>query len=115
MTTYRRVSELGDNTLVKGDHVIFDYKGRTINYEVSEGFLSAGFINNDEIFGRLGMNPREKYEFASAAYGYKVTGGAWPNANIDRFKALTRLVRAIYDKISPSSWQEIMNGLIDDG
>ncbi len=91
-------------TLKHGDTVKFKVGKETYVYSVSESHLH-GSAGNSQIFRALGIE--RKGTFASKAYGYEDHGGDWPEAKGGDFKALTRLVRALYAKIKPATKAEI--------
>ena len=101
MVTYEKYNELKGNTLKYGDNVIL--KG--IPYRVEYSYLFND-IDNSQIFRKLKL---EKREFCEKHYGYSAPNGNWPSAGHDDYKALTRVVLALFLLIEPKkTWREIV-------
>lgn len=83
--------------LEKNDRVIFYYKGITIEYIVQDSFLVLdNFGYNEKIFELLRIN---SYNFTKEYYGYNPCSGSWPTCTPGDYKALTRVVKALYEEI----------------
>lgn len=96
VTTYHNTKELGRKTLKENDHVVLN----GINYEVNGHYLRNTDGDNDQIFSVIGLeDDNQKYTFATKAYGYRSKFGSWPESNDKDFKALTRLVKALWREL----------------
>lgn len=97
MATYRCLADLQGKTLKLSDIVYL--KG--IQYSVREKYLREELTrNNNKIFDVLSISSKE--DFASDAYNYKSTLGAWPECKYGDYEALTRLVIKLYKIIESS-------------
>lgn len=95
MATYRSYEELEGKTLQFGDIVKFRLGNKTVPYNVHDGFLNTPEPPNSKIFDELDLL---RFDFASAYYGYKTINGSWPECKKGDYKALTRLVLALFKK-----------------
>ena len=95
MATYRSYEELEGKTLRFGDIVKFRLGNKTVPYNVHDGFLNTPEPPNSKIFDELDLL---RFDFASAYYGYKTINGSWPECKKGDYKALTRLVLALFKK-----------------
>jgi hypothetical protein len=89
------------DTLKLGDIVIFNIKGVKYEYKVEFCYLHylVGFPN-DIIFTKLKLN---KFNFCDKHYEYKYNvhdDEVWPECKLNDYKALTRVVNALYDEIN---------------
>lgn len=93
MAIYKNLKELGDNTLKYQDIVIL---GDTF-YKVVDNHLRCENENenNTKIFKQLNINDRQS--FCTKLYGYSSGPGAWPTASRGDFRALTRVVKALFE------------------
>ena len=86
------------------DIVIFNVLGEEIKYEIRPDFSSLiqknDHISNDYIFKKLKL---EKMKLATECYGYKPVRGEeptnFPEYETDDYKALTRLIKRLYEII----------------
>lgn len=79
------------------DQVIFTIPKGTLIYIVYDGYLDCrGGRENAAIFNDLGL---DKISFSSKHYGYNLDCGDWPCSEDHDYKALTRLVIALYEEI----------------
>lgn len=90
MATYRCLADLQGKTLKYDDIVIL----KNITYIVNTKFLSEEDCYNEKIFEVLSIPHKEK--FATKAYGYESTRGAWPECRPYDYEALTRCVIELY-------------------
>lgn len=92
------INNMGNSPIAKGDTVIFFFQGKEIKYTVNSNHLASD-KGNGVIFYLLKLNI---FEFASKAYKYPAVNIApenWPECALDDMKALSRLVRALYEEI----------------
>lgn len=105
MTTIHNLTELNklNRDLEFGDIIWF-----TINEEVARKYIVRrnhpnlmGDEFSDIIFHDLKINKDNKLSIATECYGYKNEpyGSYWPFHKAGDFKAVTRLVKALYEKI----------------
>lgn len=91
MATYKCLADLQGKTLEYNDIVYL--KG--IKYTVRTRYLQEEQnCDNEKIFNVLSIS--SKKSFASNAYGYECSGGAWPECKRNDYEALTRLVIELY-------------------
>jgi hypothetical protein len=86
------------DTLKLDDIVIFTVKG--VKYEYQVEFCFCDFRSkeyNDIIFTKLNLNAKD---FCTKHYGYQSYDGFWPECKLNDYKALTRVVNALYDEIN---------------
>jgi len=67
-----------------------------VTYDVAYNHLLYLEGPNDEIFDKLGI--RDKKNFCEKAYGYKPSGGNFPQCKIKDYPALTRVAMALFKK-----------------
>lgn len=104
---YQNLKELGNNTLSYDDIVYFYFDGRQLKYSVQSNHLSNCIkSNNAEIFSILDIN---KSDFCNCYYGYCNHGGDWPTCNREDYRALTRVVIALYQEIEKRETRIINN------
>jgi hypothetical protein len=86
-------------TLKFDDKVIFRVGDKVLNYQVRTNHLDyVDGARNYKVFELLGITKdKERYEFASKIYGYKVKEGDWPCFKDQDYAAATELVKALYD------------------
>lgn len=102
---YDNLSTLGNNILNIGDIVYFYVNDKQLKYSVQSNHLSNVHRgNNDEIFLLLKL---DKYVFCYTNYGYAHKGGDWPTCKQEDYRALTRVVIALYQEIEKKEVREI--------
>jgi len=81
------------------DEVIFKVGDNVLHYKVRVNHLIyVDGARNYEVFKLLGITKdKERYEFASKIYGYKVKEGDWPVFKDWDYAAATELVKHLYD------------------
>lgn len=90
---FKTYKELKGKTLKKGDKVHL----KDIVYTTENSFLTCNDFINSAIFNILKLN---KITFCEKYYGYEDDGyGDWPQCEQDDFKALTRVVIALFKLI----------------
>lgn len=95
MTTY--TIDNRPTLLEKGDLVVFELKGETLEYEVHLAHLDRAEGSNDRVFKLLAVSPED---LAMDAYGYLDTlSGRWPYFRREDFAAATRLVNKLFERI----------------
>ena len=81
-----------------GDLVRFNINNQVIDYQVAATYLNAINDWNDKIFIVLNiLSPRE---FCTKYYGYRANEGIWPCYKRGDYKALARVLIALFDKIA---------------
>ena len=103
------LKELQEWGLDYEDVVTFKVKGEWYEYSVENDYLriqdsSDGNDNNNAIFQVLGI--KDPATFAEKHYGYKVSGGGWPEFEDEDYVALIRLVSILYMMIGGMDWKE---------
>lgn len=93
---YRSKEDLEGNVLALDDTVIFTFEGVVYEYLVYTYYLNKDGYDNGIIFSKLG---KDKYSLASQYYGYEVCSGSWPEFSKEDYRAVTRLVIALYEEI----------------
>ena len=83
--------------LEKGDLVVFELEGETLEYVVRSNYLDRAEGANDRVFKLLAASPKD---LAMDAYGYLDTvNGLWPFFYKEDFAAATRLVNKLFERI----------------
>lgn len=92
MATYRNLKDLGSDILREYDIVYFG----ELKYNVRSSYLYSSKSSNEKIFKRLDI---DKYYFCHDHYGYEPGTGDWPQSKEGDYKALTRVVKALFEII----------------
>jgi hypothetical protein len=113
MTTYTKSPT---KTLAVGDKVVFKTPKGTLTGVVTRGFTGRLFVNfpdsNSLVFDHLGITGKEA--FCEKAYGYAPKGGSWPETDGEDYPALTRAVRAVFNKCRKPTKAELAKQRADE-
>ncbi len=90
-TVYRTSKQIGEATLKLGDEVIFQ---GGIDYFVTKDSLQTKTVRDSLIFEYLRIS---RYEICKKHYGYEPGEDDWPKMKEGDFKALTRVVKALFE------------------
>ena len=94
MKTYKSYKELKGKTLKCYDRLHFKVNKRIFEYRTMRRCLICLVYFYDVIFDRL--NIKDRFEFCSKSYGYKVNHGLFPSCHESDYKALTRVALDLF-------------------
>jgi hypothetical protein len=85
---YRTFNSLNNKTLKSNDTVVLSGMRHKVSYNY---LVNCSGESNEAIFDKISIEDSAE-SLASKAYGYRATGGCWPECNNGDYEALTRLV-----------------------